>query len=510
MPHPLEVEIKLAATSAMLDNLRTHPLLAGEDRIATLTTTYFDTTGGRLRRGGAALRIRDGGDSREQTLKLASPDRANILRNEWNIAVAGDLPEPSDFPAKARSALERLLGGEPLEPVATTRIERTTRRLHFGDSAIEIAFDVGMIEAGGRKEKVCELEMELVHGHLADVIALALKLPLGPELSWSVSSKAERCYALTYALPPAATHARPVRLLPSMDVAQGFQAVAWNCLEQLLANYPLVIASGDPEGVHQARVAIRRLRAACSLFADMTDDEAGPVLRAELKAAAAGLGPARDLHVLFERVAATAQGDDRNFSEMLKHLAAKRNRAVVSAQSLLAAEPFQRLLFALAAWIEAGDWLRRKGETGGDQPLLPFAARILSRRRRRLQRVHDRLADLPDADRHRVRIQAKKLRYAAAFFASLFPDRAASRHQPAVSKALGRLQDTLGELNDMAVAAARRDELFADLDAITAARQSAQLDGLLAAQGISRRKLLKMAEKSLAEIVGAPAWWKAG
>lgn len=321
MAQPLEIEIKLTATPAMLENLRTHPQLAGEDQAATLTTTYFDTSGGRLKRGGAALRIRDAGESREQTLKLVSPNAASVRRNEWNVAVAGDLPEPSGFPAKARSALARLLGGETLEPVATTRIERTTRRLHFGDSAIEIAFDVGTIEAGGRKEDVCELELELVQGNLVDVIALALKLPLGPDLSWSISSKAERCHALAYAVPPAAAHAKPVRLSPAMNVAQGFHAIAWNCLEQLLANYPMVIATGDPEGVHQARVAIRRLRAAGNVFAELTDDEAGPILRAELKAVAAGLGQARDLHVLLERASRAARAADGDLNDMLAHLA---------------------------------------------------------------------------------------------------------------------------------------------------------------------------------------------
>ncbi len=510
MLHPLEIEIKLAATPAMLETLRTHPQLAGEDRTATLITTYFDTRGRRLRRGGAALRIRDGGESREQTLKLVSSRGSAVRRNEWNVAAAGECPKLSDFPENARSALAKLLGGETLEPVATTRIERTTRRLNFGDSTIEIAFDVGTIQAGGRQEDVCELEMELVEGKLADVIALALRLPLGPELKWSVSSKAERCQALAYDLPPAAAYARPVKLSPAMDVAQGFQAIAWNCLEQLLANYSLVIASNDPDVVHQARVAIRRLRAAGSLFADITGDEAGPVLRAELKAVASALGPARDLQVLFERVAAASRDGDADFGEVLTHLATQRDKAMASVRAMLAAEPFQRLLFEFAAWLEAGDWLTRKGETGGDQQLRPFAAAVLSRRRRKLRRVRDRLADLPDAYRHRLRIQAKKMRYATTFFASLFSGKTAAKHQAAFAKALGRLQDSLGELNDMAVAAAGRDELFADLDAITAARHSAQIDGLLASQEKLRRKLLKIGDKSLAEIASMPVWWKAG
>lgn len=510
MAQPLEIEVKLAATPAMLERLRAHAKLAGEGRTTTLITTYFDTNDGRLRHGGAALRIRNDGASQEQTLKLVLSGATSVRRNEWNVPVSGPVPEVSEFPTRPRSTLNRLLGGEPVEPVAVTRIERTTRRLHFGRSAIEIAFDVGAIEAADRTEAVCELELELVEGQFADVLALVLTLPIGPELSWSVSSKADRCHALAYGLPPAAAHARPVKLSPAMDVARGFQTIAWSCLEQLLANYPLVIATGDPEAVHQSRVAIRRLRAACSLFADIIEDEGGPVFRAELKAVASGLGPARDLHVLFERVASAARTSEDNFSEMLDHLANLRNKAVASAQQLLATEPFQRFLFEFATWLETGEWLSRKGETGGDQPLSPFAARVLSQRRRKLRQVHSRMADLADADRHRLRIQAKKLRYASAFLMPLFSDKKAIKHRMNFTNALGKLQDSLGELNDMVVASNGRAELFVDLDVITAARQATQLEELLATAEKSRRTLLKRAEKALAEIGNTPAWWKAG
>lgn len=509
MSHPVEIEVKLSASPAMLEKLQRHRLLVGESRKSALVTTYFDTRDVRLRRAGAALRIRDDGTSREQTLKLVLSHGTIVRRQEWNAQAQGALPQPAGFPEKARSALIRLLEDEPLEPVGITRIQRTTRRLQYGGSVIEIAFDAGSIEAGMRTEPVCELELELVEGNLADIIALALALPLGADLRWSVRSKAERCQALAYNLPFAAAHARPVKLVPAMDAAQGFQAIAWNCLEQLLANYPLVIASGDPEALHQGRVAIRRLRAARSLFGDIARDKAAPVLFAELKAAASALGPARDLHVLVERIAASAQDSDDDVSELLAHLSAQRDKALASAQALLATEPFQRLLFELATWIEAGEWLQRKAETGGDQPLLPFAAHVLSRRQRKLRRVGDRMVDLSAGDRHRLRIQAKKLRYAAAFFATLFSDKTAAKHQAVFAKALERLQDSLGELNDMAVATAGRDELFASVDVITAAGLAGQLEGLLAADEKSRRRLLRTAEKALAKIVDSPRWWQA-
>ena len=508
MADPVESEIKMAASPAMLEALRTHRLLAGAEQTTTLVTTYFDTPGGGLRQGGASLRIRHGAKAREQTLKLNAPGGSSVRRSEWNVAAAGDLPEPLAFPDKPRTELVRLLNGGAFEPVATTNIERTTRRLHFGGSDIEIAFDRGTIRAGDREEAVCEFEMELVDGQFSDILALALELPLGRELSWSVSSKAERCYALAFDLQPAAGLAQPVNLLPSMNAAQGFQAIVWNCLEQLLINYPLVIASGNAESVHQSRVAMRRLRAAWSLFGNVVEDDAAAALRAQLKAVANGLGPARDLHVLLGRTRSAAASGDDDVCELQAHLGARRDAAVQSAQALLAASPFQCLLFDLAGWIENGKWLARIGETGGSRPLTPFAAKMLSRRRRKLRRLGDCLADMPDPARHRLRIDVKKLRYAADFFESLYRGKATAKHHRAFSKGLGRLQDSLGELNDMFVATQSQSALFEDLEPITAAKLAQQLDGLLHDHVQSRRKLLKTSQRWLTRTIDAPAWWK--
>ena len=104
MTQPIETEIKLAATPAMLGKLRSHPMLAGAEQTDTLVTTYYDTTGARLRRGGAALRIRDSGKGREQTLKLTLPGGKSVQRSEWNEVATSDLPEPAGFPLKPRKA----------------------------------------------------------------------------------------------------------------------------------------------------------------------------------------------------------------------------------------------------------------------------------------------------------------------------------------------------------------------------------------------------------------------
>jgi CHAD domain-containing protein len=178
-----------------------------------------------------------------------------------------------------------------------------------------------------------------------------------------------------------------------------------------------------------------------------------------------------------------------------------------SAQALLSAGPFQRLLFELGGWIENGEWLARKLGAEDDQPLAPFADRVLSRRQRKM-RQHESLAEMPDTTRHRLRIDAKKLRYAGEFFASLFRDKASVKHRQAFSRALERLQDSLGELNDMVVVAAGRNALFENLEPITAARLKAQFEALLKVRSKSHRKLLKQAQRSLTNVADASAWWK--
>lgn len=509
MSAPHETEVKLAASPAMLAELRRHPQLAGAGRTSNQVTTYFDTPSGRLWHGGASLRIRTDGKVREQTLKLGGAGSKAIRRQEWNAPISAGRPDLSGFPKAARTALVKLLEAAPLDEIGTTTIARTTRRIQYGRAVIEVAFDLGKIEAGSRAEGVSEIEFEIVEGKIADLVALALELPLGPDLAWSVLSKGERCHDLAFDLPPAVSRAGKVELSQLSDVARGFQAIAWNCLSQLLANYPLVIASGDPEAVHQARVAVRRLRAAFSLFGKAIDDDVAPVLRAALKAVANGLAPARDLHVLIEQVAAHRPAGPE-WQELEDQLVARKDEALRGAKTMLESSQFQRLLFETAGWIEGGDWFCENREIARDKTLASFARSVLSRRRRKLRKYSGRLSELSDAERHRLRIAAKKLRYATEFFASLYQGRSVAKDRRAIAKALAELQDNLGELNDIAVAGAKMPGWLEKAGPITAARMEALLDEMLTARRKSRRKLIRKAEMSLDKIVRSPSWWEGG
>ena len=501
MAEDLETELKLVASPAMLLNLREHPLLAGQDSTTKLVTRYFDTPEGALHRGQASLRLRDTGRGSEQTFKSKAKGKGALRRGEWNAQVTGAAPDPAAFPAEARDLMDTLLGGAQPQPLATTRIERTTRRLRFGESMIEAAFDCGTVETQNRSEFASELELELIQGEPADLFALARQLPLGPELAWSVESKGERGHMIALDLPFAPVCAAKVGVSPRMDVREGFQAIAWSCLTHLLCNYREVLASGHPDAVHQSRVAIRRLRATFSLFGHEVRGAHTPIFRAEWKAAASGLGPARDLHVLIKRIKCAAEDSEAEANDLLRHLDSRLAAATREAQALLAGSAFQHLL------IRFGEWLERD-IPGADRALTDFVAETFGHRRRKLVRCKP-LDSLTEHELHAIRIRGKKLRYATEFFAALYSDMETDSKRRAFAKALASLQDNLGAAHDLAAAREQREYLFAGLDPITAARLDAQLSELVDSHAPARGRLIRSAMKALDRVAQSPAWWKA-
>ena len=249
---------------------------------------------------------------------------------------------------------------------------------------------------------------------------------------------------------------------------------------------------------------MRRLRAAFSVFGDAVADADSPIFRAEWKAAANGLGPARDLHVLLERVEAAATAQAAGADELLDLLRRRRASATRDAQDLLKGQGFQQLLIRFAEWLERAPF-RAGGRAG--LPLADFAGHTLARRRRKLLGGKP-LDALPEGALHRLRIKGKKLRYAAEFFGPLYPDPDGASARQAFGKALGKFQDCLGSVHDLAVAHEQRDHLVADLEPIVAARLSTQLAALLGGHGPTRKQLIRSAAKELERIDMVPAWWK--
>lgn len=265
----------------------------------------------------------------------------------------------------------------------------------------------------------------------------------------------------------------PSGLAPDTESEAALRLIASACRDDLLEHRDLVMASGDAEGIHQTRVALRRLRAAFSMFLPTLEDEAGQrevrALAAEAKWLATACGPARDLQVfLTETVSDLPPVIDKVGKRLVRsHL--ERARAALSGARFTS---FDR---QLASFLD-----RTPPATG--HRLDDFGRAVLDQRHLQVMHRGRKLEKLGRARLHRLRIAIKKLRYAADFLRPAFATQPfASEAAKAYIEATTRLQSALGALNDRAVAS----QMVADI--AVAAQPTEDVDRPL-------RKLARQAE----------------
>jgi inorganic triphosphatase YgiF len=461
MSAPREIELKFEVPANSLSRLGRSSLVkrgtASPSKAARLISVYFDTDKLKLRNHGLSLRVRRIGRTRVQTIKQENGQNdAVFARDEWEREIGGNEP---DLNAVHDTALEPLLNKKlrrSLKPLFKTEVRRTVFPIRSDGSEIELTIDRGSVEAGKRSEPLCEMELELKRGESAELFRIARALAEEVPVQLAVKSKAERGYALITGESVKAVKAARVALSPDLIRQAAFQAIARCCLHQLVANRPAV-QGGDPEGVHQMRVALRRLRAASSLFADILADPQTHGLKREFKWLAGELAAARELDVFIKEVLKPVANGNRNgpgLSVLARGLRKRRHDAFGRAIAAVESARFRALMLDAAAWIEAGEWTRR--EDAGlrelrERPIAPAAARELRRRWKKILKRGKDLDSLDPARRHKLRIQTKKLRYASEFFAGIFPGRKSTRRRKRFATALEKLQEALGELNDIAV-----------------------------------------------------------
>jgi triphosphatase len=450
----------------------------------SLVSAYFDTPDHELRAAGFALRIRRQGRKRIQTVKAEGAPAAGLfVRSEWEHAVPGDVPvfTIDSGPLPNVFATEQLAR---IEHIFTTRISRSVRTIEVGDAQIEVAIDTGAIEWDGKAAPVREIELELKSGASTAIFALAKALAVELPLRLGVQSKAERGFDLIKA-PPGKSKRADVRLQPDGSTADAFATIAMACLRHYRLNETAVISAGDVSALHQARVALRQLRTAIWLFDPLFEGDAqAGRLRAAVKDLARRFGEVRNIDVLIPRT----RGEPR------KGLEAARSDALRTLQQALHDPSVRLLMIELAEWVTIGAWRTPPKPASGANGL--FAAHALDRVRKRLKRKGKALARLDPATRHRARIEAKRLRYATEFFASLYPGKKAQRRLRAFRLALAELQDVLGELNDREMAPL----LFARLGLQTP---------LPTLKGEKAARLMRAAEDAYDALFDTKPFWRA-
>jgi CHAD domain-containing protein len=445
MKTTVERELKLEADGPVeLDRLGGRPL---EGRV--FTSTYFDTPDLCLLLAGVTLRRRLENGLGVWQLKLPSADARIELEEPGG---------PAPLPGSLAAVLSGLLRGRELKPIAALKTHRSGRHLDGVDVTLD---EVEVLDGESVSARFAELEAELVDGSSEALDRIGQRL-----IELGARSDGGRPKLL-----------RVVDVPTAQRAGAGSGAVGRLCEMfrnqrlELLRNDPVLRVASDLDAVHDMRVAVRRLRSILRTARPMLRRQWVDSLRSELDWLAQWLGAVRDLDVFVTYIESESRklGHDASRAEkLLPPLQAERERAREQLRAALGEPRYYRLLDAIEAAAE-GPRVRRS-----DVPVEKLAKKEFRRFRTRATRI----SAMGDHDLHKLRIHAKRARYAAEL-----AEPARARTAARFIKSAKEVQDILGEHQDAVVAGERVRRL--------ARTAGGQETGLAAGRLIERQELRK-------------------
>ena len=475
-----EIELKLEVDPGDLPLVRQNPLLAtAESHSSHQVSVYYDTPETMLKKHGLTLRVRSANGRFIQTIKAATDSVGLVSREEIECEVSSLAPDLSLIPEHPIHALLGETEAKSLNELIRSEVERTTWMLDLGNGRIQVDLDHGIMIAGKRSSVFSEIEFELRDGPPIILITAARRMSDYSPVRLGVLTKADRGFRLASNELAKVHKAGSVKVDASMTVAQAFDTIIHACLKHYRLNEPLVIHKNNSAALHQSRVAMRRLRSAFTLFRPAVEDVEFQHLRHELRWFTAQLGDARNLDVYLQR---DLPKDERD------RLLVKRERAYDQVADAMNSQKLRRLLIDLVGWCAIGAW--RSGKLA-QRPIQSFANRRLDRLWKTVTAAGRDLAAMDEAERHRLRIQTKKLRYAVEFLQGIYHH--ARMNERRFASAVGELQESLGKLNDMTTAK-------------SLGATAVEHDWLIGSPG--ERRHLNAAEDALRDLLRTGPFWR--
>jgi triphosphatase len=453
-----EVELKFELHADEEAAFRRLGALAGAKPVEQhLLALYFDTPAEEVVRHRMALRLRRSGKQWVQGLKAGASGEGGLhAREEWEFKrrdASIDLALFSGTPLAKLPHRRRL--HERLGEVFRVDMQRTTWQVELAPgSRVEVALDRGEVRRGEAAESLCEVEIECLEGEPMAVFDFASRLLGEVRLRPSMVTKARRGYRLLRGEKAAVVKARAASLHAGMSPVEAARAALGEGLRALQGNEEGALAATDPEYVHEMRSSLRRLRSTLRVLGPAIGPGLEDSVRDDISWLARAMGQARDWDVLATQTLPAllqARGESPGGDALACAAGRERDASREALREALRSTRYARFILTLARWLA-----QPAQATEREARLADVASRALRKRHRRLVASAQSLPRRDPGERHRLRIEAKRMRYAVESFASLYPrKRVRDFLDPLVD-----LQRGLGEANDAAVAAA----LIARLD----------------------------------------------
>jgi triphosphatase len=386
------------------------------------------------------------------------------------------VPLSAATPKPSRRLLKQTLDSGRIIAVARVETERRRWPLRFPTCRAEVSLDSSTVLMGGTQMLLASVTFSS-KVPTADFFRFVADICDPARLRLSAETDLLRVTRLRGSRAPQYAPAFDAKLSAAMTAAEGFRAIAAACFEQFLLNEAAIRGSREREAVHQCRVALRRFSACRRFFSAFLTGGDDDAIRRDFKELRGRLRKARDLQVLLGDVIAPAVTVDspKGGKALIREIEMKRDAAETELSESLRRPETAALFLRFALWLHAGEWLRAEDEERTHErmrPVVKYAERKLDAENRKfLENCHE-LTEMSDEDRHRMRIRAKNLRYAAEFLRPLARRDAARTRYRAFHAPLKELQTVLGDWNDILMA--RR---FFSTFAAEAEDQAATIEG---------------------------------
>jgi len=454
MQRELEIKVELSNSEVkrLGGELRYDELAMGSAATKKLRTVYFDTPGHNLQAAGFSLRIRRQGDRWLQTIKVAqhaADGVSDLIELEGPVDTGGpDLAKITD--KKIKRVVKKAVQGTSLHPVFETVIQRTTRETKAQSSKMEPAAEAGAVRAGETSSALGGIEITLKAGSAEDLLLAVEKLlGEGQELKLAGHIKTERGNRVPVGKRGASVEpekARLARIARKDTCAEAFSAILASATRQIRVNRQAVFQTDDPEGAHQMRIGLRRLRSALRALRPLVDSGSLRAFERSARDMGRGVGMLRDADVLIADIQAPMEqvaSDKSGFTELREALERDQQAKRDEVRSALRGPTWAKLQLYLTLWpstLEEHDEL--------DKPITKHARKVLRKAWKKPVKLGRNLDRLDAEHRHEMRKALKELRYQTEFFAPLFKRRGTRRF----TEQLKALQDVFGHINDARMA----------------------------------------------------------
>lgn len=437
-----EIELKFQIPEEKLDAL-IKAFQRKNDQTLHLQAKYYDTPSFTLSEHSISLRQRLENDHWVQTLKLPTEQKLKRAEFEQDLGtdeIELDLQNYLENKAITKNIQSLLTQNKNLLEVQfQTDIERKLSNFKFQNSQIEVSYDQGQIIAQHQTLALHELEFELKQGTVQDLISFILPRVKRYGLWLDVRSKAQQGFQLAQNIQHNPVQSQTALTLTSKDSPEtALKKMFNNCLNHLLPN-STAIASGhfNSKHVHQARVAIRRLRSAIKTFSGWSL-HIDPTWQTQLTELFRQLGSARDLDVIREELLPQLEAVGAPKFKLPESETTDTQKLT----KLFRSFNFNYLVLSLIQFIEQDS--NEKTKTSVHK----LALKKIGKLHHKIQLDAQNYLNLDIEARHKTRKNLKRLRYSLEFVSSLCDKKAVKKYLKSIKPA----QESLGLYNDFIVA----------------------------------------------------------